>query len=128
MYKRQAFIGVRNGDGEHLDTVRAGNERVLRARLEDALFFWNEDNKKPLEDFNQGLPEVLFQERLGSLQRKVQRVTAIALYLCQETGWGDPELVKRAAWLSKADLLSSMVYEFPELQGIMGRYLSLIHI
>ena len=117
-----AFIGVRNGDGEHLDTVRAGNERVLRARLEDALFFWNEDNKKPLEDFNQGLPEVLFQERLGSLQRKVQRVTAIALYLCQETGWGDPELVKRAAWLSKADLLSSMVYEFPELQGIMGRY------
>ena len=117
-----AFIAVRNGDGKHLDTVRAGNERVLRARLEDALFFWNEDNKKPLEDFNQGLPDVLFQERLGSLQRKVQRVIAIALYLSQETGWGDPELVKRAAWLSKADLLSSMVYEFPELQGIMGRY------
>jgi glycyl-tRNA synthetase beta chain len=117
-----AFIAVRNGDRKHLDNVRAGNERVLRARLEDALFFWNEDNKKPLEDFNQGLPEVLFQERLGSLQRKVQRVATIALYLCQETGWGDPELVKRAAWLSKADLLSSMVYEFPELQGIMGRY------
>jgi len=117
-----AFIAVRNGGEEHLSTVQAGNERVLRARLEDALFFWNEDNKKPLEAFNQGLPEVLFQERLGSLERKVHRLTEIALYLCQETGLGNPDMVKRAAWLSKADLLSSMVYEFPELQGIMGRY------
>lgn len=117
-----AFIAVRNGSQEHLSTVRAGNERVLRARLEDALFFWNEDNKKPLEAFNQGLPEVLFQERLGSLECKVHRLTEIALFLCQETGLGNPDMVKRAAWLSKADLLSSMVYEFPELQGIMGRY------
>lgn len=117
-----AFITVSNGNPNNLANVQAGNERVLRARLEDALFFWNEDNKKPLEAFNQGLPEVLFQERLGSLERKVQRVEAIATYLCQVTGLGDPELVKRAAQLSKADLLSSMVYEFPELQGIMGRY------
>ena len=117
-----AFAAVRNGNRDHLDNVRAGNERVLRARLEDALFFWNEDNKKPLEAFNQGLADVLFQERLGTLERKVQRLEAIALYLCRETGWGKPELVKRAAQLSKADLLSSMVYEFPELQGIMGRY------
>lgn len=117
-----AFVAVRNGGGDYLDNVRAGNERVLRARLEDALFFWNEDNKKPLEAFNQGLADVLFQERLGSLERKVQRVEAIALSLCQETGLGKAELVKRAAQLSKADLLSSMVYEFPELQGIMGRY------
>ncbi|HQA50921.1 MAG TPA: glycine--tRNA ligase subunit beta [Syntrophomonadaceae bacterium] len=117
-----AFIGVSNGNREHLSTVQAGNERVLRARLEDALFFWKEDNKKPLEAFNQGLPEVLFQIRLGSLERKVQRLTEIALLLCQDSGLGNPDLVKRAAWLSKADLLSSMVYEFPELQGIMGRY------
>lgn len=117
-----AFVAVRNGGQDHLHNVQAGNERVLRARLEDALFFWNEDNKKPLEAFNQGLPQVLFQERLGSLERKVQRVEAIALNLCQDTGLGKPELVKRAAQLSKSDLLSSMVYEFPELQGIMGRY------
>lgn len=116
------FVGVRNGVSDHLETVRAGNERVLKARLEDALFFWNEDNKKPLEDLNQGLPNVLFQEKLGSLEQKVRRLEEIALYLSQVTSLGQPDLVKRAAWLSKADLLSSMVYEFPELQGIMGRY------
>ena len=99
-----AFIAVSNGNREHLSTVQAGNERVLRARLEDALFFWKEDNKKPLEAFNQGLPEVLFQVRLGSLERKVQRLTEIALLLCQDSGLGNPDLVKRAAWLSKADL------------------------
>lgn len=119
------FIGVRNGVSEHLDTVRSGNERVLRARLEDALFFWNEDNKKPLESFNDGLPQVLFQQRLGSLEDKIKRVEHIAADLCRQTRLGNPAQVKRAALLSKADLLSSMVYEFPELQGIMGRYYAL---
>lgn len=119
------FVGVRNGTASHLDTVKAGNERVLRARLEDALFFWNEDNKKPLESFNSGLINVLFQERLGSLEHKVQRLGQIALHLCEITGLSNLELVRRAALLSKADLLSNMVYEFPELQGIMGRYYAL---
>ncbi|MGR6835438.1 glycine--tRNA ligase subunit beta [Syntrophomonas erecta] len=116
------FIGVRNGIDKHLDIVRAGNERVLKARLEDALFFWKEDTKKPLESMVSGLAAVMFHERLGSMMEKIERMQRIAVYIADETGLGDKKFVERVAWLCKADLVSSMVHEFPELQGIMGRY------
>ena len=119
------FIGVRNGTDHSLDMVRAGNERVLKARLEDALFFWNEDTRKPLEDMVQGLRDVLFHERLGSIMDKVGRLENLALYIGQVCGLSDETVLRRAAHLCKADLLSNMVYEFPELQGIMGRYYAL---
>jgi len=119
------FIGVRNGTDYSLDLVKAGNERVIKARLEDALFFWNEDLKKGLAAMVPGLQNVMFHERLGSVLEKVERLQALAAFISREYKWGDPVQVDRAAYLCKADLLSSMVYEFPELQGIMGRYYAL---
>lgn len=119
------FIGVRNGTDYSLDVVRAGNERVLKARLEDALFFWKEDTRKSLDDMAQGLREVLFHERLGSVMDKVERLESLALYIGETCGLSDEKTLRRAAGLCKADLLSNMVYEFPELQGIMGRYYAL---
>jgi glycyl-tRNA synthetase beta chain len=116
------FIGVRNGTDYSLDTVRAGNERVLKARLEDALFFWNEDTRKSLVDLVTGLKEVLFHERLGSVMDKVERLQNLAVAIGEACNLSDAATLKRAALLCKADLVSSMVYEFPELQGIMGRY------
>ncbi len=116
------FISVRNGLAEYMENVIAGNERVLRARLEDALFFWKEDTKKPLEAMNEGLERVMFHARLGNLKDKVERMRVLAVKLGQMSGFSDPVKLDRAAELCKADLLSSMVYEFPELQGIMGRY------
>jgi glycyl-tRNA synthetase beta chain len=116
------FIGVRNGTDYCLDLVRAGNERVIKARLEDALFFWKEDTKKPLEDMVPRLAEVLFHERLGSIMDKVERLSVLASYLGQKLALSSENRIARAAYLCKGDLVSSMVYEFPELQGIMGRY------
>ena len=116
------FIGVRNGTDYCLDVVRAGNERVLKARLEDALFFWEEDTKQPLESFVPDLEEVLFHERLGSLADKVHRLQALMEVLVDVFGLSNFEEARRAAYLCKADLVSSMVYEFPELQGVMGQY------
>ncbi|MGI5921073.1 MAG: glycine--tRNA ligase subunit beta [Syntrophomonadaceae bacterium] len=116
------FIGVRNGTDYRMDLVKAGNERVLKARLEDALFFWKEDNRKPLDDFVDGLKEVLFHEKLGSVYDKVMRLKNLAVFIGEQNRLSDPKTVSRAAYLCKADLLSSMVYEFTELQGTMGRY------
>jgi glycyl-tRNA synthetase beta chain len=116
------FIGVRNGTDFAIDTVIAGNQRVLKARLEDALFFWREDRKKPLKDYVPGLAQVMFHERLGSVLDKVERLRTMAVFCGAQAGLSSAEKLDRAALLSKADLLSSMVYEFPELQGIMGRY------
>ncbi len=116
------FIGVRNGTDYSLDVVRAGNERVLKARLEDALFFWNEDTRRPLVDMAAGLKEVLFHERLGSIMDKVERLQTLAVAIGEACNLSDTDTLKRAAMLCKADLVSSMVFEFPELQGIMGRY------
>ena len=120
-----AFIGVRNGTDVSLDIVKAGNERVLKARLEDALFFWKEDTSKALAEFVPGLKDVMFHERLGSVMNKVERLQKLAVFIGQATGLSTPEKLERAATLCKADLLSNMVYEFPELQGIMGRYYAL---
>jgi len=119
------FIGVRNGTDASLDIVKAGNERVLKARLEDALFFWKEDTSKALAEFVPGLKDVMFHERLGSVMNKVERLQKLAVFIGQATGLSTPEKLERAATLCKADLLSNMVYEFPELQGIMGRYYAL---
>ena len=120
------FIGVRNGTDFDLKTVIAGNQRVLKARLEDALFFWREDTKKPIQEFVPGLANVMFHERLGSVLDKVVRLQALAEFCGAEAGLSTAQKLTRAAYLCKADLLSSMVYEFPELQGIMGRYYALL--
>ena len=101
--------------------VRAGNERVLAARLADAKFFWDEDRKTDLETLAGRLGEVVYQKKLGSVADKVGRVAALAGHLAETLG-ADREHATRAARLAKADLLSSVVYEFPDLQGVMGRY------
>lgn len=91
------FIGVRNGADDNLDIVRAGNERVLKARLEDALFFWNEDLRKPLEEMATGLKDVLFHERLGSIMDKIERLQTLAGVISEACGLSDITTLKRAA-------------------------------
>lgn len=117
------FITVRNG-GEHgLDIVREGNEKVLRARLADAGFFYREDLKTPLAGYVERLKKIVFQETLGTVYEKVERIGRLTAYLAKTTG-ADKAAAKtadRAALLCKADLVTGMVYEFPELQGLMGR-------
>lgn len=119
------FIGVSNGTAENIEVIRAGNERVLKARLEDALFFWQEDTKVDLANMALKLGDVLHHEKLGTVLDKVNRIERLALYLGAKYNLSNKELVSRAASLCKADLVSNMVYEFPELQGIMGRYYAL---
>ncbi|MBQ3654965.1 MAG: glycine--tRNA ligase subunit beta [Synergistaceae bacterium] len=116
------FIGVSNNLVANMNVIREGNERVLRARLEDAAFFWDEDRKTPLALFVERLKSVTYQEKLGSVYDKVMLTRKLALWLCDAYGEHDiAPLVDRAAYLSKADLVTSMVFEFPELQGVMGR-------
>lgn len=116
------FVGVSNNRATNMKIVREGNERVLRARLSDAAFFWKEDLKSPLSAKVKDLQNVVYQEKTGTLYDKVQNTKQIALWLSGHLGLGDKEKsVDRAATLAKADLVSNMVYEFPELQGIMGR-------
>ena len=116
------FIGIRNGTDFSIEVVKAGNERVLKARLEDALFFWKEDTKTSLAAMADKLENVLFHEKLGSIADKVKRLENSALYIGRLYGLSTAEQLSSAARLCKADLVSNMVYEFPELQGIMGRY------
>ena len=115
------FITLSNIESSNPDAVRAGNERVIRPRLTDADFFWNQDRKLRLEDRLGSLASVLFQQKLGTLKDKSERVAAIAEAIAKVIG-GDPALAARAALLAKCDLMTQMVGEFPELQGIMGRY------
>lgn len=117
------FIAVKNGAADHLDIVRAGNEKVLRARLADANFFYQEDLKTPLAEKVPALKKIVFQESLGTIYDKVVRVSALAETLAEVMGAGEQEkkAALRASYLAKADLVTNMVYEFPELQGIMGR-------
>lgn len=117
------FIAVSNGGTRNIATVRAGNEKVLRARLADAAFFWQEDLKTPLADRVEGLKKVVFQESLGSVYDKVQRIGHLAQFIASCLGLEDGTRaeIKDAAYLAKADLITNMVYEFPELQGVMGR-------
>lgn len=104
--------------------IAAGNARVLSARLSDARHFWDNDRKTPLDEMASELSKVTFHEKLGSVADKVERVAALARELAPIVG-ADPDLAEKAARLAKADLVSEMVYEFPELQGAMGRYYAL---
>ncbi|HAA89127.1 MAG: Glycine--tRNA ligase beta subunit [Thermoanaerobacterales bacterium 50_218] len=116
------FITFCNGPVEDLDLVREGNEKVLRARLQDAEFFYEEDLKTPISDKVEKLKEIVFLEGLGTIYDKVGRLVVLSKYLGEVLGFAETEIraAERAAFLAKADLVTSMVYEFPELQGIMG--------
>lgn len=119
---RNAFVGVSNNRAADMRVIRSGNERVLRARLEDAAFFWVEDRKRPLAANVERLKSIIYQIKLGSVYDKVMLTQKLAMYLCEELKKPElSKLVERAAYLSKADLVTNMVYEFPELQGVMGR-------
>ncbi len=115
------FITVSNIRSTDPSQVVTGNERVIRPRLADAAFFWEQDRKRPLAARVEALKSVVFQEKLGSLYDKSQRVAELAEQIAHACG-GDPQQARRAAELGKCDLLTEMVGEFPELQGIMGCY------
>jgi glycyl-tRNA synthetase len=117
------FIAVRNGDAEHLDLVRAGNEHVLIARFKDAEFFYNADIKQSLQDYLPRLATLTFQEKLGSMLDKNQRVAALVRPFGELLGAADDllDVAHRAAELLKADLATQMVVEMTSLQGTMGR-------
>ena len=126
-----AFITVRNGGKAHLDVVAHGNERVLRARLADAQFFFDEDRRKSLAEHREKLKTVVFQRGLGSMYEKTERLMALTTAIVEEMAAGDTDDAaladaRRAAELSKADLVTGMVTEFTELQGIMGREYALL--
>ncbi|MCC5606497.1 glycine--tRNA ligase subunit beta [Nostoc sp. CHAB 5834] len=116
------FITISNADPQKSDIVAVGNERVIRARLADGRFFYEADLTKPLESFLPQLEKVTFQEELGSVRTKVDRVVKIAEQISTqlELAQNQSQKIQRAALLCKADLVTQMVYEFPELQGIMG--------
>ncbi len=115
------FIGIANIESKDESEVRKGYERVIRPRFADAKFFFDEDLKQGLASMNEGLKTVTYQAKLGTVADKVARVAALAESIAAEVGV-DPKLARRAAELAKADLQSRMVNEFPELQGIAGRY------
>ncbi len=115
------FITIANIDSPKPEVIKEGNERVVRPRLADAMFFWQQDGKKRLEERIESLNSVVFQQKLGSMYDKSHRVAALSRYIAEKTG-GDPELAYRAGMLSRCDLMTEMVYEFPEMQGVMGRY------
>lgn len=118
------FITVRNGDGRFLDIVAEGNEKVLRARLADAEFFYTEDLADVMDEKVEALSHVVFHEKLGTMRQKVGRIVALAEEIGRKLGYTEEELAqtRRAAFLAKADLGSRVVYEFPELQGVIGEY------
>ena len=117
------FITVSNGDPAKSDVIAAGNERVIRARLADGQFFYKADKAKPLESYVPQLAKVTFQEDLGSVRDKVERLSKIAVQISDQLQLGEDVRanIQRAALLCKADLVTQMVYEFPELQGVMGQ-------
>lgn len=115
------FITFANLESTNPDSVRKGNERVVRPRLTDAEFFWNQDRKKTLESRVPGLGNIVFQQKLGTLLDKTRRVQHLAGHIAGLLNV-DGAAAQRAALLAKADLLTEMVGEFPELQGLMGRY------
>ena len=116
------FITAANGDPNKADKIIRGNERVIRARLADGQFFYNADLGKPLAEYVPQLDSVTFQEKLGSVGEKVKRIQNYASWVCEQLAVSETEAkqIQRAAQLCKADLVTQMVGEFPELQGIMG--------
>lgn len=118
-----AFVCTANIDPSDASVVVDGNRKVLAARLSDARFFWEQDQKTPLAQHAHKLARITFHEKLGTVADKVERVAALARWLCEEgIVAGDPALAEQAARLAKADLVTEMVGEFPELQGLMGGY------
>lgn len=118
------FILVSNIASKNPDTVIKGNERVIRARLSDASFFYNQDRKHTLSDRLPKLNSIVFQDQLGSMGDKTNRLVKLSAYIAKKLN-GDVETAKRAATLSKCDLVTDMVIEFPNLQGLMGYYYAL---
>lgn len=120
------FVAISNMMAKDMEVIRAGNERVLRARLKDADFFFKEDRKTPLPERVPKLRGIIFQERLGTMFDKMERIQLLASYIAEQVA---PRLVdeaRRAAQLCKADLVTTMVKEFPNLQGVMGREYALL--
>ncbi len=120
------FVVISNTRSDNAETVRVGAERVIRARFDDARFYFTEDRKKPLAGRVEDLGKVTFQDKLGSLFMKTERIIAVASFLAERVNPGLKERVTRAALLSKTDLITGAVREFPELQGIMGRYYAVL--
>ncbi len=116
------FITVRNGNEHALDIVKQGNEKVLKARLEDAAFYYREDHKVPLADLVAKLERITYHEKLGTVRARVERLRQLGQAIARRQGLGSERLerIDRTAYLAKADLVTLMVYDFPELQGIMG--------
>jgi len=122
------FISVRNGNADHLDNVARGNERVLTARLEDAKFFYEEDQQVTISEYVERLKNVTFHDKIGSMYEKMQRVTVLAAILGDKLSFTDAEQadLKRASQIYKFDLTTGMVGEFAELQGVMGEKYALL--
>ena len=121
---RSYFVAVSNNGNAPIDNIRSGNEKVLKARLADASFFYTEDLKSPLDEKIEPLKTIIFQEELGTVYEKIRRMMALVDFLSDQVPGMTPEEIKaanRAAYLCKADLVTNMVGEFPELQGIMGQ-------
>ena len=118
------FIVISNIESQDEKQIQEGNERVVRPRLADAQFFWDQDRKKPFTEFNEKLREVVFQRKLGTVYEKSERIANLAAYIAKAMG-ADSEKAHRAGLLCKADLMTEMVFEFPQLQGVMGRHYAL---
>jgi glycyl-tRNA synthetase beta chain len=119
------FIVISNTKRENEETVRIGAERVIKARFEDAKFYFEEDGKKTLNERIEETRKVVFQEKLGTLYEKTERIVSIAEFLAERLMPESKEKILRAAWLSKTDLLTGIIREFTELQGVMGKYYAL---
>ncbi len=117
------FVTVANIDSARPELIKEGNERVIRPRLADAMFFWHQDCRKSLEDRIESLHSLVFEHRLGSMHEKTLRIAQLASLIARPIG-GEGALAERAGMLSRCDLMTEMVYEFPEMQGIMGSYLA----
>ena len=119
------FITFSNIESSHPESIQHGNERVVTPRLADAEFFWNQDRKKSLEDRVESLGTIVFQEKLGTVADKTHRVIKLAAFIAHRLNT-NVDLAKRAALLAKTDLMTEMVGEFGNLQGLMGRYYALV--
>ncbi len=119
------FVTISNNKAKDMEVIKKGNERVIRARLNDASFFFEEDRKYKLDYFVEKLRKVIFYNKLGTSYEKMERFKDIAVYLANTLNPDKAKVTERAAYLCKGDLETNMVYEFPELQGIMGKYYAL---
>lgn len=114
------FITMTNYLGDEFENIKAGNVRVIKARLDDAVFFFNEDTKKPLEDYVEALKGITFQKGMGSMFDKAQRLVSLSRTISKQLGIMDSRTIERTALLCKADLTTNLVFEFTELQGYIG--------